>query len=40
MPKTLIFAKDDNHAEEVVTTIARGLRQGQRLRREDHLHRA
>ena len=21
MPKTLIFAKDDNHAEEIVTTV-------------------
>ena len=39
VPKTLIFAKDDAHAEEIVTHRARGLRQGQRLRRQDHLHR-
>ncbi|MEJ7690640.1 MAG: DEAD/DEAH box helicase family protein [Nocardioidaceae bacterium] len=39
VPKTLIFAKDDNHAEEIVTPGARGVRQGQRLRRQDHLQR-
>ena len=37
VPKTLIFAKDDNHAEEIVTHGSGGLRQGQRFRREDHL---
>jgi type I restriction enzyme R subunit len=37
VPKTLIFAKDDNHAEEIVHARARGLRAGQRLRQEDHL---
>ena len=37
VPKTLIFAKDDAHAEEIVTDGPRGVRQGQRLRREDHL---
>ena len=39
VPKTLIFAKDDNHAEEIVTIVRGGVRQGQRLRRQDHLQR-
>ena len=37
VPKTLIFAKDDHHAEEIVAHRPRGVRQGQRLRQEDHL---
>ena len=37
VPKTLIFAKDDHHAEEIVEHRPRGVRQGQRLRQEDHL---
>ncbi len=39
VPKTLIFAKDDAHAEEIVTQVRAGVRQGQRLRRQDHLQR-
>ena len=39
VPKTLIFAKDDTHAEEIVTHGPGGVRQGQRLRRQDHLQR-
>ena len=39
VPKTLIFAKDDHHAEEIVTHRPRGVRPGQRLRQEDHLPR-
>ena len=30
--KTLIFAKDDNHAEEIVHAVRRSLRRGQRIR--------
>ena len=37
VPKTLIFAKDDTHADDIVRIVPRGVRQGQRLRREDHL---
>ena len=37
VPKTLIFAKDDHHAEEIVEHRPRSVRQGQRLRQEDHL---
>ncbi len=28
VPKTLIFAKDDNHAEEIVTTVREVFGQG------------
>ena len=38
VPKTLIFAKDDNHAETSCDR-PRGVRQGQRLLPEDHLPR-
>ena len=37
VPKTLIFCKDDSHAEDIVHLVPRGVRQGQRLRQEDHL---
>ena len=37
MPKTLIFAKDDSHADDIVADRPRGVRQGQRLLPEDHL---
>ena len=37
VPKTLIFAKDDAHADDIVADRPRGVRQGQRLRRQDHL---
>ena len=37
VPKTLIFAKDDSHAEDIVRDRPRGVRQGQRLLPEDHL---
>ena len=37
VPKTLIFAKDDSHAEDIVADRPRGVRQGQRLLPEDHL---
>ena len=37
VPKTLIFAKDDCHADDIVRIVPRGVRQGQRLRRQDHL---
>ena len=37
VPKTLIFAKDDSHAEDIVHLVPRGVRQGQRLLQEDHL---
>jgi len=36
LPKTLIFAKDDSHAE-TSSTCAASLRQGQRLLQENHL---
>ena len=32
VPKTLIFAKDDSHADDIVQIVPRGVRQGQRLR--------
>ncbi|HWP00456.1 MAG TPA: DEAD/DEAH box helicase family protein [Methylococcus sp.] len=35
--KTLIFAKDDAHAENIVEIVREEIRQGQRLRPEDHL---
>ena len=37
VPKTLIFAKDDSHADDIVQIVPRGVRQGQRLLSEDHL---
>ena len=37
VPKTLIFCKDDSHAEDTVHLVPRSVRQGQRLRQEDHL---
>ncbi len=37
VPKTLIFAKDDHHAEEIVGIVRDVFRQGQRLCEEDHL---
>ena len=37
LPKTLVFAKDDNHAEAIVEHPARGVRPRQRVRAEDHL---
>ncbi len=37
LPKTLVFAKDDNHAEDDRRDPARGVRPRQRVRAEDHL---
>ena len=37
VPKTLIFAKDDSHADDIVRIVPRGVRRGQRLLPEDHL---
>ena len=37
MPKTLIFAKDDNHAEEIVEIVREVFGQGDDFCREDHL---
>ena len=37
VPKTIIFAKDDSHADDIVRVVRRGVRQGQRLLPEDHL---
>ena len=37
VPKTIIFAKDDSHADDIVRRRAAGVRQGQRLLPEDHL---
>ncbi len=37
VPKTLIFAKDDSHAEDIVEIVREEFAQGQRLLPEDHL---
>ena len=37
VPKTLIFAKDDSHAEDIVHICPRSVRQRQRFRQENHL---
>ena len=37
VPKTLVFAKTDLHADDIVKVIREDLRQGQRLLPEDHL---
>ena len=37
VPKTLIFAKDDSHADDIVDIVRDRVRQGQRLLPEDHL---
>ena len=31
VPKTLIFAKDDSHAEDILRIVRGGVRKGQRL---------
>ena len=37
VPKTLIFAKDDSHAEDIVEIVREEFGRGQRLLPEDHL---
>ena len=37
VPKTLVFAKDDSHAEDIVHIVREVFGKGQRLRQEDHL---
>ena len=37
VPKTLVFAKDDSHAEDITQDHPRGVREGERLLPEDHL---
>jgi type I restriction enzyme R subunit len=37
LPKTLVFAKDDNHAEKIVEILREELGPRQRVRAEDHL---
>ena len=37
VPKTLIFAKDDNHAEEIVRIVREVFERGNDFAQEDHL---